>query len=363
MNEPRVRQEPASLGREPLRVGLAGYGLAGAVFHAPLIAATPGLRLSAIATSNAERISAARSEYPGAAIVRDAEALIARAAELDLIVVATPNATHAAVASAALGAGLHVVVDKPFATTAAEGRALVEKAKQTRRFLSVFQNRRWDGDFLTVKRLIAGGDVGEVHRFDSGFERWKPEPRAGWKNEAAAPASGVVYDLGTHLIDQALFLFGPVEYVYSEQLVRRPASAVVDDAFIALGHRSGVVSHLTMSLAAADSGPRFRVLGRKGAYTKYGVEVQEDALRRGARPGDTGWGDEPRDAWGRLSNGTAARVVPTERGSYEAYYAGVVASLRGNAAPPVDPADSVAGLEIVEAANVSTLERSVVTLR
>ena len=357
-----VRQQPSGEDAAPIRVGLAGYGLAGAVFHAPLIAATPGLRLAAIATSNADRVMAARRDHPGAAIVADADALIARAAELDLVVVATPNATHAGVAGAALAAGLHVVVDKPFAPSAAEGRALIDRAKREQRFLSVFQNRRWDGDFLTVQRLLAAGELGEVHRFDSGFERWKPEPRAGWKNEAAAPAAGVVYDLGTHLIDQALLLFGAVESVHCEQFVRRPSSAVVDDAFIALSHRSGVVSHLTMSLAAAESGPRFRILGRKGAYTKHGVEVQEDALRGGARPGDTGWGDEPREAWGRLSNGTASRVVPTERGAYEAYYAGVVAALRGSARPPVDAADSVAGLEIVEAANRSAAERRIVVL-
>lgn len=345
-----------------VRVGVAGYGLAGAVFHAPLIAATPGLEVAMIATRNPERVAAARRDHPGAEIVPDADALIARADDLDLVVVATPNATHAPVASAALGAGLHVVVDKPFAPTAAEGRALIEKARRAGRFLSVFQNRRWDGDFLTVRRLLHDRALGELHTFQSGFERWKPQPRAGWKNEPNEPAAGVVYDLGTHLVDQALVLFGPVDTVYSEQRTLRAASAVIDDAFIALTHRSGIVSHLVMSLAVADAGPRFRLLGSDGSFTKFGVEVQEDALRGGARPGDPNWGEDPRRAWGRLSNGTDSRPVVTERGAYERYYAGVAAALREGGGAPVDANDSVAGLEVIEAANASAAERRVVRM-
>ena len=345
-----------------LRVGLAGYGLAGSVFHAPLIAATAGLRLASIATSNHERAAAAHRDFPGATIVPDAAALVAGASDLDLLVVATPNATHAAVAGAALDAGLDVVVDKPFAPTVAEGRALIAQARTAGRTISVFQNRRWDGDFLTVQRVLASGELGQVHRFESRFERWKPQPRAGWKNEAEAPGAGVLYDLGTHLIDQALVLFGAVATVFAEQRVVRAASAVVDDVFVALTHRSGIVSHLTMSLATAEPAPRFRVLGANGSYTKHGTDVQEAALSGGARPGDSDWGAEPPDAWGRVANGSESRAVPTERGAYERYYAGLATALRSGAPLPVDPADSVAGLEIVEAANIAAAERRIVTL-
>ena len=357
-----VRQPRRREAAGEIRVGLAGYGLAGSVFHAPLIAATPGLRLALVATGNAERAAAARRDHPGALIVPDAAALLARAAELDLVVIATPNATHAAVAGAALDAGLDVVVDKPFAATTAAGRALGAQARGAGRILSVFQNRRWDGDFLTVQRLLASGALGDVHRFESRFERWKPEPRAGWKNEGTAPASGLLYDLGTHLVDQALVLFGPVATVYAEQRTVRAASAVIDDAFVALTHRSGVVSHLAMSLAVAESGARFRLLGAEGTYTKFGTDVQEDALRRGARPGDKSWGEEAREAWGRLFIGTAVRVVPTECGAYERYYEGVVAAMRSDAAVPVDPDDSVAGLVVIEAANLAARERRIVSL-
>jgi scyllo-inositol 2-dehydrogenase (NADP+) len=345
-----------------IRVGLAGYGLAGSVFHAPLIAATPGLSLVLVSTSNAERAAAARRDHPGIDVVPDTDALLARAADFDLLVVGTPNATHHAVADAALDAGLHVVVDKPFTATAAEGNALIAKARRARRVLTVFQNRRWDGDFLTVRHLIEAGELGDVYRFESHFDRWRPEPRAGWKNEGDAAGAGLVYDIGPHLIDQSLVLFGPAASVFAEQRTVRPSSHVVDDAYIILTHRSGISSHLAMSLVAAESGPRFRVLGRRGTFTKFGLDVQEDALRSGMRPGDARWGEEPRDSWGRLANGNDVRTVPTERGAYERYYAGVAAAIGDGAPPPVDPADAVAAIAVIEAANVSAHEQRVVVL-
>lgn len=344
-----------------IRVGLAGYGLAGSVFHAPLIAATPGMQLTLVATSSAERAAAARREHRGVRVVADAGALVAAAAELDLLVVATPNATHYRVASAALAAGLHVVVDKPFTTTAAEGRALIGRAREAQRMLTVFQNRRWDGDFLTVRTLVAGGALGGVYRLESHFDRWRPEPRAGWKNEPE-PGAGLLYDIGPHLIDQALLLFGPVATVFAEQRQLRPATRVVDDAYLILSHRSGVSSHLVMSLVVAEGGPRFRVLGTAATFTKSGLDVQEETLRAGVRPGDEQWGVDPRDAWGRLANGAESRTVPTERGAYEHFYQGVRDAIDRGAAPPVDPADSVAGLEVIEAANLSAAEGRVVTL-
>lgn len=345
-----------------IRVGLAGYGLAGSVFHAPLIAATPGMSLVLVSTSNAERAAAARNDHPGVEIVPDTDALLARAHDIDLLVVGTPNATHYPVAEAALAAGLNVVVDKPFTSTAAEGKKLIEKARRAKKLLTVFQNRRWDGDFLTVRQLISTGALGDVFRLESHFDRWRPEPRTGWKNEGDAPGAGIVYDIGPHLIDQALVLLGPVASVFSEQRTVRAASHVVDDAYIILTHRSGVSSHLVMSLAAAEGGPRFRVMGSRGTFTKYGLDGQEDALKSGMRPGDAQWGEDPEDGWGRLANGTSVRAVPTERGAYERYYAGVAAAIRNGAPPPVDPADAVAAIAVIEAANISALERRVVAL-
>ena len=346
-----------------LRVGLIGFGLAGAVFHAPLIAATPGLRLATVVTSNPERAQHARSGHPGVRVLHDADQLWEHAAELDLVVIASPNRTHVPLALAALRAGLPVVVDKPLATTAAEGRQLIDEARRRQLMLTVFQNRRWDGDFLTVQRLLADGALGEPLRFESRFERWRPDPKAGWR-QAGAPeeAGGVLYDLGSHLIDQALVLFGPVRQVYAEMDERYPGATVDNDTYVALTHTSGVRSHLWMSSVAAQSGPRFRVLGSRAGYTKFELDVQEAALHAGERPGEPGWGQDASDHWGQLGAGDELRPVRTETGAYERFYAGVVAMLRDGARPPVDPAEAVATLEIIEAAHRSAAESQTVRL-
>ena len=346
-----------------LRVGLIGYGLAGSAFHAPLIAATPGLRLAAIVTANPERVRRARAEHPDAAILDSADRLWERAGELDLAVVASPNRTHAPLARAALAAGLPVVVDKPLAVTAAEGRALVEEARRRSLLLTVFNNRRWDGDFLTLRRLLADGALGDVHRFESRFERWRPAPKPGWRERGdPAEAGGVLYDLGSHLIDQALVLFGPVSRVYAELDRRRPGVEVDDDVFLALTHASGVRSHLWTSAAAPEHGLRLRVLGSRAAYVKRGMDVQEEALRGGGSPDGPGWGEEPRERWGRAGVGEAWTPVPTEPGAYPAFYAGVAEALRAGGPPPVDPADAVAGLEVIDAAQRSAADGAVVRL-
>jgi scyllo-inositol 2-dehydrogenase (NADP+) len=337
--------------RSPAQVALLGYGLAGSVFHAPFIATTPGLRLAVVVTRNEERRAQAVREHPDVVVLGTADEVWDRAAELDLIVVATPNSTHAYLAQAALEAGLSVVVDKPLARTAAEGRALVKAARERGPMLTVFQNRRWDGDFLTVRRLLDEGRLGRVHRFESRFERWRPRPSGGWRERAGAEeAGGLLYDLGSHLVDQALQLFGGVSNVYAELDVRREGAEVDDDDFLALEHESGVRSHLWMSALAADQGPRFRVLGDQAAFVKHGLDAQEAALRAGRSPSEPGWGEEPRERWGRLVVDDQTQEVPTEAGSYGSFYAAVERSLRESAPPPVDPRDAVAALEVLDAA-------------
>jgi predicted dehydrogenase len=338
----------------PIRVGLLGYGLAGSVFHGPLIAATPDLRLAAIVTSDPARAARARADHPGAAIVARPDDLWSIAGELDLVVVATPNRTHVPLALAALEAGLAVVVDKPVAPSATEGRRVLAAARELGHPLTVFQNRRWDGDFLTIRRLRAAGDLGRVSRFESRFERWRPVIEAGFRESGAAEdAGGVLFDLGAHLIDQALQLFGPVTTVYAEADRRRVGALVDDDAFVALTHASGTHSHLWMSAATAQLGPRFRVLGDKAGYTKVGLDVQEDALAGGARPGDPGFGEDAPENWGLLGSEGDVRPVPTEQGRYDAFYAGVVAAVRDGGPMPVDAADSVRVVELIEAAHRS----------
>ncbi|OIJ99458.1 Gfo/Idh/MocA family protein [Streptomyces monashensis] len=351
----------------PLRVGLIGYGLAGSVFHAPLIAQAEGLTLDTVVTSNPERQEQARAEFPDVRTAATPWELFDRADELDLIVIASPNRTHVPLATTALKAGLPVVVDKPVAGTAAEARDLAALAEERGLLLSVFQNRRWDNDFLTVRRLLADGALGDVWRFESRFERWRPQPKGGWR-ESGDPAEigGLLYDLGSHLVDQALVLFGPATEVYAETDVRRPGAETDDDTFIAVTHASGVRSHLHVSATTAQLGPRFRVLGSRAGYVKYGLDPQEAALREGLRPGPE-WGAEPEALWGRIGAGESPLTdggtpVPTLPGDYPAYYAAVADALRDGAPGPVTALEAAAALDVLEAARRSARDRTTVTL-
>ncbi|MCF4138506.1 Gfo/Idh/MocA family oxidoreductase [Streptomyces sp. Tue 6430] len=351
----------------PLRVGLIGYGLAGSVFHAPLIAATEGLVLDTVVTSNPERREQARAGFPDVRVAGTPDELFARSADLDLVVVASPNRTHVPLARTALEAGLAVVVDKPVAGTAAEARELAGLAEQRGLLLSVFQNRRWDNDFLTLRALLAEGALGDVWRFESRFERWRPRPKGGWR-ESGDPAEigGLLYDLGSHVVDQALVLFGPVTRVYAEAVVRRAGAETDDDTFLALTHANGVRSHLYASATTAQLGPRFRVLGSEAGYVKYGLDPQEAALRDGGRPG-AGWGEEPEELWGRIGSGESpvtggGGTVRTLPGDYPAYYAAVAKALTDGGPNPVTAAEAAAALDVLEAARRSARDGVAVSL-
>ncbi|MFH7595150.1 Gfo/Idh/MocA family oxidoreductase [Streptomyces racemochromogenes] len=368
---PRIPQTPGT----PLRVALIGYGLAGSVFHAPLVSATEGLVLDTVVTSDPGRQAQARAAHPGVRVAATADALWERAGDaedpLGLVVIASPNKTHVPLATAALTAGIPVVVDKPLAATAAEARELAALAERTGTFLSVFQNRRWDNDFLTVRRLLADGELGEIQRFESRYERWRPQLKGGWR-ESGAPEEigGLLYDLGSHVVDQALVLFGPAVRVYAETDVRRPGAEADDDTFIALTHANGVRSHLYVSATAAQLGPRFRVLGSRAGYVKYGLDPQEAALREGLRPGGpdgAAWGEEPEHLWGRVGSGESPLTgggdpVPTVPGDYPAYYAAVAEALRTGGPAPVTAHEAADCLAVLEAARTSSHEGSVVTL-
>lgn len=342
------------------RVALLGYGLAGSAFHAPLLAATPGLALTAVVTSNPERAAAAQARYPGVRVVGTADEVLTRDV-VDLVVVATPNVTHVPLATQALEAGLDVVVDKPVAPIAAQARALAALAAERGRLLTVYQNRRWDTDLLTLRAVLAAGTIGAVRRFESRFEGWSPTAKGGWRESGdPAQAGGLLYDLGAHLVDQAVQLFGPVAVVYAEADVRRAGVGAVDDVFVALHHLDGVRSHLWMSKVAGHLGPRLRVLGSDGAFVAHGLDPQENALRAGDVPGSPGWGLPPDGRHAQVVRGAEGVDVPLVPGDYGAFYRAVAAAVRTGTAPPVAVEEAAYVLDVLAAAALSARDGVVV---
>lgn len=351
--------QPSTASGAQLRVALLGYGLAGSVFHAPLIASTPGMRVAAIVTGNPERQAKAAKDFPDAVILPNADALWSDAANYDLAVIATVNRVHVQQAVAALEAGLPIVVDKPIAATVAMAETILEASRRTGKIFTVFQNRRWDNDFLTLRKILDGGLLGQITRFESRYERWRPTARAdAWRERGdIEDGGGLLLDLGSHVVDQALQLFGLPSQVYAEVEKRRPGVVVDDDTFIALHFPNGVLAHLWVSVTAALLGPRFRVLGLTGAYEKYGIDPQEDVLRVGGRPGDEGWGIEQSSLRGRLVTEVQGvhldGHVETLPGAYEQFYALLRDALVQGGPPPVAPEDSINALRVIDAARRS----------
>jgi predicted dehydrogenase len=341
---------------EPVRFGLVGYGFGGRYFHAPLLASAPGVTLVGVVTTSAERRALVGSEHPGVATFDSLEALAAAGAEA--VAISTPVRTHSELTDAALDLGLAVVCDKPFALDPDAARASVARAERLGLPLSPYQNRRWDSDFLTVRALVEAGRLGAVTRFESRFERWAPEPGP------KAAGGGALLDFGSHLIDQALVLLGPVEVVYAEWHQRD--DGLDDDVFVALTHVSGARSHLWGSYLQAAPGDRFRVSGTAAAYVVGGpMDGQEAALRAGRTPATEGprWGEEPEERWGRLVRGDESEVVPTVPGAWDTFYPAFAAAVRGNGPVPVDPHDAVSTATVQAAARVCAVGGGTLHLR
>lgn len=317
-----------------VRVALLGRGMAGTIFHAPLIRAAPELELAAVAGS------------------ADAAAAIASAA-IDLVVIATPNVSHFPLAEAALRAGKHVAVDKPFALTTAEADALIALAAERKRVLTVFHNRRWDGDFLTVRRLIESGRLGAVGLYEAHWDRFRPDPKPGWR-ETLVEGAGLLWDLGPHLIDQALLLFGPPDAVSADIEVQREAAAV-DDYFALTLHYGRMRAILSAATLIAAPRPRFALHGREGSFVKFGLDAQEAALARGADPLGPGFAEDPRD--GVFTDAAGEQeVVPTLAGDYPSFYRKLADAILSGGPPPVDPAEAREGVRLLELARRSAAE-------
>ncbi len=349
-----------------VRVALVGYGLAGRMFHRPLIAATSGMHIAAVVTADPTRAAQARVELPGVSVMATVHELVRERDRFDLVVVASTTGSHVAVAEAVVDAGLPLVVEKPLAPTAAEARAVADRARRRGVSVAVFHNRRWDAEYLTLRRLVRFGELGEVLRCESRIERWRPHPDpSAWRHrEPAQRGGGVLLDLGVHLVDQALDLFGPARAVYAEVECRRGGAD--DDVFVAVDHASGVRSHLWAGLLCASPGPRLRVLGRRGAFVVDEIDGQEDQLRAGQWPDDADFGEVPVERWGRLvegdGDGRRARPVRSERGRWLAFYEQVAAMVRHGAPPPVSADDACVALEVLDAARRSAATATVVRL-
>jgi predicted dehydrogenase len=330
-----------------VQVGVIGFGLGGRVFHAPIISAVPGLQLAAIVERSGD---SARAAYPNVKVVRTVSELLA-IDSIELIVVTTPNPTHLDLARQCLMAGRHVVVDKPFATTYAEAAELVRIAEERGRLITVYQNRRWDGDFLTLRRIMQDGRLGRLVLFESHMERYRPMLKSEAWRELPSPGSGLWFDLGPHLLDQAFVLFGPPESMTAELRSERDGAAV-DDAFDVVLQYPRMRVLLRSNLLTCVPGPRFRLNGTQGSFVKYGSDPQEDALKAGEKPGRPDWGQEPKENWGTMSIADGDKLtetrIPTETGDYRRYYENVRDAIVSGAPLDVSPQHALRIMQALE---------------
>lgn len=335
-----------------VRVALIGYGLGGRVIHRPLLQSVPGIALSHVVTSDPARRAQAERDVPGVTVLPSADGLWSRAGEYDAVVVVTSNEAHVPLATRALDLGKPVVVDKPLAVTADDAQRLVDHADRAAVPLSVFHNRRWDSDTRTARLLLDDGVLGTVHRLESRFTRFRPLVADRWRERPGG--GGVLLDLGTHLVDQAVQLLGPVTSVYAQVQALRPGAVVDDDALLALNHAGGARSLLWCSAAAPWTGPRLVLQGSRAGWVHDELDGQEEAQRAGTGP--------PRVRPGRLYDEDGGREVPTVPGDWAAYYRGFAAAVTGDGPVPVDPADGVTVLRVLEAARRAADEQAVVSL-
>ena len=344
---------------DKLRVGLIGYGFASKTFHAPLIAGTADVELAAISSSDEGKVHA---DSPQVKVVADPQALL-EDPSLQLIVIPTPNDTHFPLAKAALNAGKHVVVDKPFTVTLSQARELEALAKAKGLLLSVFHNRRWDSDFLTLKQLLKEGTLGEVRYFESHFDRFRPEVRQRWR-EMKGAGSGIWYDLGPHLLDQAMQLFGAPVAINVDMAEMRPGAQTTDYFHATLTYpQRRVVLHASM-LVAAES-PRYVVHGTRGSYVKYGLDPQEDRLKAGDFPPAEDWGYDMRDGVLTLADGEGVKeeTLMTQPGNYPAYYAAVRDAISGRGNNPVTAEEAIQVMELIELGLQSAEKRQTLSLK
>ncbi|MFC5528079.1 oxidoreductase [Cohnella yongneupensis] len=343
-----------------INVGLVGYGLSASVFHGPIIQRIEGMRLKAIVSSNAEKVN---RDYPDVEVFDDVDSMLLRG-EIDLVVICTPNTTHYEFAKKAILAGKHVVVEKPFTVDASEAEELISLAKAQGVNLSVYQNRRWDNDFLTIKALLETGMLGKLSTYEAHFDRFRPVIRDRWR-EKNLPGSGILYDLGSHLIDQALNLFGMPQTLWADIRSERDGGQTDDYFHLILGYPNlRVILHSGSLVKLA--GPRFVLHGDRGSFVKYGLDPQEDQLKLGMHPGDSGWGEDRPELYGKLSTVVGGlsmeAIISTIPGSYEAFYQGMAAAIQSGAPVPVQAEQARDTIRIIEYALQSHREQRTIQI-
>jgi predicted dehydrogenase len=344
-----------------IEVGLIGFGLAGQAFHAPVIRAVPGLHLAAILQRSGNE---AAEKYPVVRIVRNLDELLA-IREIQLIVIATPNDTHFPIARQCLAAGRDVVVDKPFTANLEEAVSLVQFAKSAGRLLTVYQNRRYDGDFQAIRQLVAAGTLGHIVRFETSYDRYRPKLKSGAWRETQRPGSGILFDIAPHLIDHAVVLFGFPEAITADVRAERE-NALADDAFdITLHYPGKMRAVLRSSILAAAPRPRFVVFGTQGSFVKQSFDPQENNLRNGNIPGNTAWGFEPEEKWGVLTlsagDSLTQQRIPSASCDYRDYYFNVRDTILGRATLAVTPEYALAVMRMLELARESSQKRCTIT--
>lgn len=342
-----------------VNTGIAGYGNGGRLFNATIIDSIEGFRIKKIMTTNETKIAAAKEDFPEAKVVSDFTDII-NDGSIDLVVITTPNHLHREMANKALKAGKHVVVEKPFTATVDEANELIELASRNSLILSVNHNRRWDSDFLTVKKMIEGKKLGEIVDYEAHFDRFKNEVANGWKEDKENAGSGILYDLGSHLIDQALTLFGPPEEIYAD-LRKQRKSAEVPDNFEVLLYYPNLKVTLKASFLVKAKGPTYSVHGTKGSFLKYGIDSQEEMLKSGLKPnGNWGWGHESQEIWGKMDILEESGTIESEVGDYRKFYQNIHDAITNNAELDVKPEQARDVIRVIELAIKSSIEKRVV---
>lgn len=348
-----------------IRTGIIGYGLSGRVFHAPFIDIVDGFEILKISTSNPDKISLAQVRYPSAFIVPDASGIV-NDPDIDLVIVTSPNTVHFHWAKEALLADKHVVVEKPFTVTLAEAEELVELSKERNKILTVYHNRRFTSDTKTVKKILTSGILGDVVDYETHFDRYRYEPKPGAWREEDLPGSGILYDLGSHLIDQSLHFFGMPEAV-TAHIKNMRTWAKADDSFDVKLHYPTHTSTLKSSMVAKIPGPTFQIHGTKGSFVKYGLDVQESELDKGAIPNSPDWGSEPESIWGILETeckGINMRsIIESEKGDYRDYFINLRDAIWGKCDIAVTAQEGANVMKIIELAILSDKEKRTVEVK